>query len=105
MRAAADHEDQTEKHVVVPGPILPARELLGDLLMELGQPAEALSQYEASITKNQTDSAALRCRSRSRTRRRSGAVEGHFEKLVVVAAQSDVTRPELAHAKQVLSQR
>ena len=51
MRAAADHEDQTEKHAVVPGPILPARELLGDMLMELGRPAEALPQYEASIAK------------------------------------------------------
>ena len=51
MRAAADHEDQTEKSPVTPGPIMPARELLGDLLMELGRPAEALPQYEASIAK------------------------------------------------------
>jgi hypothetical protein len=51
MHAAADHEDQTEKHVVTPGPIVPARELLGDLLMELGRPAEALPQYEAAIAK------------------------------------------------------
>jgi len=34
MRAAADHEDQTEKHAVTPGPIMPARELLGDMLLE-----------------------------------------------------------------------
>ena len=51
MRAAADHEDQTEKHAVTPGPIMPARELLGDMLMELGRPADALPQYEASIAK------------------------------------------------------
>jgi hypothetical protein len=50
-RAAAKHEDSTEKHVVTPGPILPARELLGDMLMELGQPAAALKEYEASIAK------------------------------------------------------
>jgi tetratricopeptide (TPR) repeat protein len=50
-RAAADGEDSTEKHVVSPGPILPARELLGDLLMELGQSAMALTEYEASIGK------------------------------------------------------
>src|SRR5207244_1621691 len=48
MRVAADHEDQTEKHAVTPGPLTPARELLGDLLMELGRPADALPQYEAS---------------------------------------------------------
>ena len=51
MRAAADHEDQTEKHAVTPGPIMPARELLGDMLLELGRPADALPQYEASIAK------------------------------------------------------
>jgi tetratricopeptide (TPR) repeat protein len=50
-RAAAKHEDSSEKHVVTPGPILPARELLGDMLMELGQPAAALKEYEASIAK------------------------------------------------------
>jgi hypothetical protein len=51
MRAAADREDASEKHVVVPGPMIPARELLGDLLMDLGKPADALAQYEASIGK------------------------------------------------------
>jgi hypothetical protein len=51
MRAAADHEDRTEKHVVTPGPIIPARELLGDLLLELNRPADAVAQYEASIAK------------------------------------------------------
>src|SRR5207248_140957 len=46
MRAAADLEEKTEKHPVTPGPILPARELLGDLLMELDQPAPALVEFE-----------------------------------------------------------
>jgi tetratricopeptide (TPR) repeat protein len=48
MRAAADLEDRNEKHIVTPGRILPARELLGDMLMETGQPAQALKEYEAS---------------------------------------------------------
>jgi tetratricopeptide (TPR) repeat protein len=43
---AADHEDATEKHSVTPGAIRPARELLGDLLLELSQPKEALAAYE-----------------------------------------------------------
>jgi len=106
MRAAADHEDQTEKHVVTPGPIMPARELLGDLLMALGRPAEALPQYEASIAKEPNrfrglygaGLAAERSGDRSRAR-------AHFEKLVALSAQSDGTRPELAHARQVLAQR
>ena len=48
IRAAADREDATEKHPVTPGPIVPARELLAELLIELGQPAEALREIEAS---------------------------------------------------------
>lgn len=48
MRAAADLEDRNEKHIVTPGRILPARELLGDMLMETRQPALALVEYEAS---------------------------------------------------------
>ena len=48
MRSAADIEDKSEKHIVTPGRILPARELLGDMLLELKRPAEALKEYEAS---------------------------------------------------------
>jgi tetratricopeptide (TPR) repeat protein len=48
MREAADLEDRNEKHPVTPGRILPAREQLGDMLMELKRPAEALKEYEHS---------------------------------------------------------
>jgi hypothetical protein len=49
MRAAVDLEDSTEKHPVTPGSLLPARELLADLLMDLGEPGPALTEYEASM--------------------------------------------------------
>jgi tetratricopeptide (TPR) repeat protein len=48
MREAADLEDGSEKHIVTPGRILPARELLGDMLLEAGQPTLALREYEKS---------------------------------------------------------
>jgi len=48
MRQAADIEDKSEKHIVTPGRLLPARELLGDMLMEMNKPADALKEYEAS---------------------------------------------------------
>ena len=48
-RAAAQLEEKTGKHPVTPGAPLPARELLGDMLLEMGQPAEALAAYEASL--------------------------------------------------------
>ncbi len=48
-RSAADLDDKTGKHSVTPGAVLPARELLGDLLLDLGRAAEALPEYEASM--------------------------------------------------------
>jgi len=48
MRQAADLEDKNEKHPVTPGRLLPAREQLGDMLMEVKRPKEALTEYEAS---------------------------------------------------------
>ncbi len=48
MRQAADLEDKSEKHIVTPARLLPARELLGDMLLELKRPVEALKEYEAS---------------------------------------------------------
>jgi Tetratricopeptide repeat len=106
MRAAADHEDQTEKHAVTPGPLMPARELLGDLLIELGRPADALPQYEASIAKEPNRfrglyGAGLAAESAGDQAR----ARAHFEKLAALCAQSDGTRPELVHARQVLAQR
>lgn len=49
MRAAADQEDAAEKVPVTPGPIVPAREQLAGLLLELKRPKEALAEYEASL--------------------------------------------------------
>jgi len=52
MKTAADMEDKTEKHPVTPCEVLPARELLGDMLLEMNKPAEALDAYEADLRKN-----------------------------------------------------
>jgi tetratricopeptide (TPR) repeat protein len=49
MREAAEIEVSTPKHAVTPGPTLPAYELLGDLLMEQKQPADALASYKRSL--------------------------------------------------------
>ena len=49
LRSAADLEDATDKHPVTPGAVLPAREQLADLLLELKKPAPALVEYEASL--------------------------------------------------------
>ena len=51
MREAAEREDATEKSAVTPGPLAPARELLGDMLMEVRRPQEALVEYRATLLK------------------------------------------------------
>jgi tetratricopeptide (TPR) repeat protein len=51
MRSAAELEDRTEKSAVTPGPLAPARELLGEMLMEMNEPAQALEQFEATLKK------------------------------------------------------
>ena len=51
MAEAARLEDATEKNAVTPGPLAPARELLGDMLMEVGLPAEALAEYRRTLAK------------------------------------------------------
>jgi len=51
MRQAAEAEDRTEKSAITPGPLAPARELLGDMLLELNEPAQALKEFEATLSK------------------------------------------------------
>jgi hypothetical protein len=51
LRAAADREDATDKSAVSPGPIKPARELLGEMLLAANRPAEALVAFEATVQK------------------------------------------------------
>ena len=52
MRTAADKEDAMEKHPVTPGSVLPARELLGEMLLELNEPALAVKEFEKDLKIN-----------------------------------------------------
>jgi hypothetical protein len=49
MRSAVELEESTDKHPVTPGAVLPARDLMADLLMEIQRPQEALQEYQASL--------------------------------------------------------
>jgi tetratricopeptide (TPR) repeat protein len=106
LRAAADHEDRTEKHVVTPGPILPARELLGDLLLELNRPAEALVQYEASIAKepNRFRGVFGAARAAELAGDRDTARK-HYGHLIHQVGDGAADRPELRQAKAFLGTR
>ena len=51
MKSATEMEDGTEKKAITPGPLAPARELLGEMLLEINQPEQALEQFEATLKK------------------------------------------------------
>ena len=51
LRQASDREDASEKHAVTPGPLLPARELLASALLERGDNAGAVREFEAVLKK------------------------------------------------------
>ena len=106
MRAAAELEDATEKHPVTPGAILPAREMLGDLLSELNQSALALKEYETALesSPNRFNSIYGVARSAELSGDYKKA-RAYYEKLVALCNQSDGSRPELQQAKIYLAKR
>ena len=106
MRAAADLEDRSEKHIVTPGRVLPARELLGEMLLKMQQPDAALKELEASQQREPNrfrtyylaavaaDAAGDTVKARQ-----------NYGRLVVLAKSADSDRPELARAKAYLGPR
>jgi tetratricopeptide (TPR) repeat protein len=101
LRVAAEQEDKTEKSAVTPGPLAPARELLGDLLLELKQPSEALKEFESTLTKepNRFWSLYGAVEAAELTGDRSTA-QTYFKKLRNVSEHADnPERPEMAEAR------
>jgi tetratricopeptide (TPR) repeat protein len=100
VRAAADLEATMDKHPATPSPVLPARELLADLLLELNQPAAALTEYKAVL---QTDPNRFRSLlGEARAAKQAGdATTAHnaYQKLVTLSKPFGPERPELAEAK------
>jgi len=106
MRHAVDHEDSTDKHPVTPGVILPARELLGEMLLELKQPAEALVEFEGTLRTAPDRYNALS--GAARAAKLSGNVEktkSYYAKLLAICDHADEDRPELVDARALLAQK
>jgi hypothetical protein len=100
MRDAADLEDKNEKHIVTPGRVLPARELLGDMLLEAGQPALALTEYEASQEREPNRFRGLygAARAAEAAGDRDKAT-AYYGRLLALAKNADTERPELVLAR------
>ncbi|HEX6073168.1 MAG TPA: hypothetical protein VFY95_09200 [Sphingomicrobium sp.] len=100
MRAAADLDDATEKHPVTPGAILPAREQLGELLLALGRPAEALSEYEASLKRAPGRLAGLYGAGKAaQLAGNSEAAAHYYAQLAKTTEQGDAGRTEIKDAR------
>ncbi len=103
MGSAADIEDKNEKHIVTPARIAPARELLGEMLLELKRPADALEEFEVSHGREPerfrgyygAGQAAEQSGDKVKAKR-------YFARLVELAGQG-TARPELAHARAFLA--
>jgi hypothetical protein len=102
-RAAADLESTMEKHPATPGAILPARELLADLLLETNDPGAALTEYERSLgtDRNRFRSILGKARAAQQTGDRAKAT-GAYQQLIALCDKGDTSRPELAEAKSFL---
>jgi tetratricopeptide (TPR) repeat protein len=100
MKLAADMEDKTEKSPVTPGEVIPAKELLADMLLELNKPAEALTAYEADLKKhpnrfNGLYGAGLASEKINNTAK----AKYYYQQLMTIANSPAAKRPELELAK------
>jgi tetratricopeptide (TPR) repeat protein len=103
MRAAVELEASTEKHPVTPGPIIPAREMLGDMLIELNQPGQALREFETSLRDSPNRFNGLY--GAAHAAELSGDLKtasAYYGKVVALCNNADGTRVELQRAKQFL---
>ena len=103
---AAEIEEAADKHPVTPGPILPARELQGDLLLKVGRPAEALKAYEMTLAREpnraRTIFGAARAAELAGDRATARKYYHHFMELM---GEADGAREELKAARAFLARR
>jgi len=102
-RAAADLEDKTGKHPVTPGPVLPARELLGDMLLEMGRSGNALVEYEASLREAPGRFNSLYGAARAAERSKNARRARELYEALLAQCVTGSPRPELAAARRVLA--
>lgn len=107
MESAAEMEDKTEKSAITPGPLSPARELLGEMLLRLNEPTKALEQFEATLKKEPRRFNSLYGAAHAAQLSENRSVsQSFFRELLSVCQQSDKpARSELQEAKLSISQK
>jgi hypothetical protein len=104
VRAAADLDATMDKHPATPAEVLPARELLADLLLQIGDPKGALKEYQQSLHAEPNRFRSILGEARSA--KQSGdlaASRNAYQKLVALSGKTQADRPELSEAKAFLS--
>jgi len=103
MSLAAEMEDKTEKHPVTPCEVIPARELLGDMLLQMNKPDKALAAYQADLQRHPNrfnglygaGQAALKAKNRPKA-------QGYFQQLLSITDSAGCSRTEIAAVKTIL---
>jgi tetratricopeptide (TPR) repeat protein len=104
MAAAADVEDKTEKSPVTPGPLAPARELYGAMLLERGMAKNALAAYEATLKKEPHRlGATLGAAKAGELLGDAAAARAHYAAAVALTEEADPVRPDIAAARAFLA--
>ena len=104
MSAAADAEDKSEKHVVTPGPLAPARELYGFMLLDRDMAKEALAAFEATKAKepNRLHGYAGAAKAADALGDKAAARD-NYQRLVALTTNADTEWPEVAAGKKYLA--
>jgi tetratricopeptide (TPR) repeat protein len=96
LSAAADAEDKTDKHPVTPGPLAPARELYGAMLLDRGMAKEALAAYEAVLTKERNRLATYVGAAKAAAKAGEAAkTKQYTAKVMLLTKGADTKRPEV----------
>ena len=100
MRSAVALEDKSEKHAVTPGRLVPARELLGEMLLEMKRPADALQEFETSEKQDPNRFRGLYGSAKaSELSGDQAKAKSYFQRLLALAKSADTERSELKEAK------
>ena len=106
MRTAADLENSTQEHQTARDAIIPARQLLGELLIELGKPGEAFKEFEASINKEPNRFHGLYGAANASELSGDGKkAKTYYAMLVALCERGDTDRAELKQAKAFLAKK
>ena len=104
VRAGADLDATMDKHPATPAAVLPARELLADLLLELNEPSAALKEYDQALRADPNRFRSILGKARAAKQSGDAAASREaYQKLVALSTSAGSERPELLEAKAFLT--